>query len=114
MNKRKLARANFMGIILSQGEFVGAVADNAGEKIDQKIFHGRIVVDMERVKYEEAAYVPIPEITSFRDDEGRDRMEEIVRQNYDRIRAEVGRLMEEELDRIKRDPRLSHLMGGNK
>ena len=99
---------------LSQGEFVGAVADNAGEKIDQKIFHGRIVVDMERVKREEAAYVPIPEITSFRDDEGHDRMEEIVRQNYDRIRAEVDRLMEEELDRIKRDPRLSHLMGGNK
>ena len=41
-------------------------------------------------------------------------MEEIVRQNYDRIRAEVDRLMEEELDRIKRDPKLSHLTGGNK
>jgi hypothetical protein len=35
---------------LSQGMFVGAVADNFDEKIDQKIFHCQIVVDNEKVK----------------------------------------------------------------
>ena len=34
---------------LSQGEFVGSVCDNFGEKIEQKIFDCEIVVDNERV-----------------------------------------------------------------
>ena len=37
---------------LSQGMFVGAVADNFGETIDQKIFHAQIVVDNEAVQRE--------------------------------------------------------------
>ena len=50
---------------LSQGMFVGAVADNFGETIEQKIFHAQIVVDNEAVQKETAAYQPIPEISSF-------------------------------------------------
>ena len=53
---------------LSQGMFVGAVADNFGETIEQKIFHAQIVVDNEAVQKETAAYQPIPEISSFLDD----------------------------------------------
>ena len=34
---------------LSQGTFVGAVSDNFGEKIEQKIFHAEIIVDHEKV-----------------------------------------------------------------
>ena len=41
---------------LSQGSFVGAVSDNFGEKIDQKIFHAEIIVDHARVSAEEKAY----------------------------------------------------------
>lgn len=33
---------------LTQGMFVGAVADNFDERIEQKIFHCEIVVDNER------------------------------------------------------------------
>lgn len=52
---------------LSQGMFVGAVADNFGETIEQKIFHAQIVVDNDAVQKETAAYQPIPEISSFLD-----------------------------------------------
>ena len=45
--------------------FVGAVADNFNERIEQKIFHCEIVVDVEKVKREEQAYKPIPVITDF-------------------------------------------------
>ena len=47
---------------LTQGMFVGAVADNYGERIEQKIFHCEIVVDAEKVKREEQAYRPIPSL----------------------------------------------------
>ena len=95
---------------LSQGMFVGSVADNFGEKIDQKIFHARIVVDNGAVARETAAYVPIPEITSFRDETGTDRMDRIVEENYQRIRAEVNRIIQDELKRIKAAPKLKHLI----
>ena len=71
---------------LSQGMFVGAVADNFGEEVRQKVFHAQIVVDSERVKHEEKAYKPLPEIYSFRDEEGRDTMQQEVQDNYRRIK----------------------------
>lgn len=45
---------------LTQGIFVGAVADNFDERIDQKIFHAEIVVDSAKVKAETAEYRKIP------------------------------------------------------
>ena len=95
---------------LSQGMFVGAVADNFGEKIDQKIFHAQIVVDNEAIARETTAYVPIPEITAFRDENGKDCMERIVMENYERIREEVNRIIQKELKRIEADPKLKHLI----
>src|SRR5690606_22410037 len=50
---------------LSQGMFVGAVADNFGEKIDQKIFHAQIVVDTKEVEKEIKNYKPIPQIRTY-------------------------------------------------
>lgn len=95
---------------LSQGMFVGAVADNFGERIEQKIFHARIVVDNEAVARETAAYVPIPEITAFRDENGKDCMERVIMENYERIREEVNRIIQKELKRIQKDPKLKHLI----
>ncbi len=48
---------------LTQGMFVGAVADNFDERINQKIFHAEIVVDSAKVKAETAKYQKIPLIT---------------------------------------------------
>ena len=82
---------------LSQGMFVGAVADNFGETIEQKIFHAQIVVDNEAVQKETAAYQPIPEISSFLDENGNDTMEEQIRANYRQIKQDIVELVENEL-----------------
>ena len=50
---------------LTQGTFVGAVADNFGEEISEKIFNAKIVIDNEAVKAEEAAYQPLPTFYNF-------------------------------------------------
>ena len=95
---------------LTQGMFVGAVADNFDERIEQKIFHAEIVVDTEKVKREEAAYKKIPVITDFTDADGNDRMKEQIQENYNRIKADVKRIVAEELQRIADDPALAHLL----
>ena len=97
---------------LTQGMFVGAVADNYGERIEQKIFHCEIVVDAEKVKREEQAYRPIPVITDFTDADGNDRMKEMIQENYNRIKAEVRQIVADELQRIQSDPELQHLLQG--
>ncbi|EKN13734.1 hypothetical protein C825_001758 [Parabacteroides sp. ASF519] len=98
---------------LSQGMFVGAVADNFGETIEQKIFHAQIVVDNEVVQKETAAYQPIPEISSFLDENGNDTMEEQIRANYRQIKQDIVELVENELIRIENDPELKHLLGNS-
>ena len=85
---------------LSQGWFVGAVADNYDEKIEQKIFHAEIVVDHDRIKKETEKYVPMPVMADFRDPSGEDKMEKIIQANYDRIKAEAAALVQEEMKRI--------------
>ena len=98
---------------LSQGMFVGAVADNFGETIEQKIFHAQIVVDNDAVQKEMAAYQPIPEISSFLDENGNDTMEQQIQANYRQIKQDIVELVENELIRIENDPELKHLLGGD-
>ena len=86
---------------LTQGMFVGAVADNFDERIEQKIFHCEIVVDNERVAAETKAYRKITVITNFVDENGVDRMKEMIKENYDRIKAETKQIVADELQRIK-------------
>mgnify|MGYP004514199395 CR=1 FL=1 len=95
---------------LSQGMFVGAVADSFDQPIEQKIFHCEIVVDSEKVRQEEKAYKPIPIITDFRDENGNDRMKEMIQENYNRIKSEVKQIVTDELQRIQNDPALAHLL----
>ena len=98
---------------LSQGMFVGAVTDNFGETIDQKIFHAQIVVDNDAVQKETAAYQPIPEISSFLDAEGNDTMEQQIQANYRQIKQDIVELVENELIRIENDPELKYLLDNN-
>lgn len=97
---------------LSQGMFVGAVADNFSETIDQKIFHAQIVVDNEAVQRETATYQPIPEISSFLDENGNDTKQQI-QANYLQIKQDIVELVENELIPIENDPVLKYLLGGN-
>ena len=95
---------------LTQGMFVGAVSDNFDERIEQKIFHAEIVIDAEKVRREEKAYKPIPVITDFTDSDGKDSMQETVLENYNRIKTEVKQIIVDELERIKNNPELEHLL----
>ncbi len=95
---------------LTQGMFVGSVSDNFNERIEQKIFHCEIVVDAEKVKREEKAYKPIPVITDFTDEDGKDCMKETVQANYRRIKEEVKQIVADELERIANDDNLKHLL----
>ena len=98
---------------LSQGEFVGAVADNFGDNMSQKMFHARIIVDTEKIKAEEKQYRPIPVLSDFTDENGKDRMAEVIEANYYRIKQEAAQIVEDELRRIAADPKLQHLFKGN-
>ncbi|MFV0268280.1 MAG: conjugal transfer protein MobC [Draconibacterium sp.] len=95
---------------LTQGMFVGAIADNFDERIEQKIFHAEIVVDSEKVKQEERKYQQIPVITNFEDENGMNRMKEQIQHNYNRIKEETKQIIADELDRITNDPALVHLL----
>ena len=95
---------------LSQGTFVGAVSDNFGEKIDQKIFHAEIIVDHAKVSEEEKAYRKIPVINEFKDADGNDIMQQQIDRNYSRIKADVLQIIEDEMERIANDPDLKHLI----
>ena len=95
---------------LTQGMFVGSVSDNFNERIEQKIFHAEIVVDNEKVAAETKAYKPIPVITNFTDENGKDCMRDMIHENYNRIKEEVKQIVKDELARIANDEKLSHLL----
>lgn len=95
---------------LTQGMFVGSVADNFDERIDQKVFHAEVVIDNAKVAAETKAYKPIPQIIDFSDEQGNDTMRQQIQNNYDRIKAECKQIVIDELERIKNDPELAHLL----
>jgi DNA-binding transcriptional regulator YbjK len=99
---------------LTQGMFVGAVSDNFGERIEQKIFHAEIVVDNERVAAETKAYKPIPVIMDFAGEDGRDTMTADIELNYNQIKLDVKQIVATELKRITEDPELQHLIKKDK
>lgn len=95
---------------LSQGMFVGAVADNFDERIEQKIFHAEIVVDNAKIAAETKAYQKIPQIRRFIDEHGNDIMKQEIEANYRQIKRDIADIIALEMERIKNDPALQHLV----
>lgn len=95
---------------LTQGMFVGSISDNFDERIEQKIFHAEIVVDNDSVSKETKAYQKIPQILSFVDANGIDNMKSEIEANYKQIKLDVLQIIEAEMERIKKDPNLQHLI----
>lgn len=95
---------------LTQGIFVGSVSDNFDERIEQKIFHAEIVVDNEKIASETKDYQKIPEILSFINELGEDGMKKDIEANYKQIKRDIVLIIESELERIKNDPDLQHLV----
>ena len=90
--------------------FVGAVSDNFDERIEQKIFHAEIVVNTAKVSAEMKAYQSIPIIAEFTNEDGSDNLRETIEANYKRVKQEVLSLVDSEVERIKNDPTLKHLI----
>lgn len=99
---------------LTQGMFVGAVSDNFDERIEQKIFHAEIVVNTGKVLEEEKSYQRIPDIRSFTDGTGTDRMQRDIEDNYRQVKLDIVNIIDRELNRIKNDPDLEHLLSNQK
>lgn len=95
---------------LTQGMFVGAVSDNFDERIDQKIFHAEIVVDSAKVSAEMKVYQSIPTIADFQNEDGSDNIKETIEANYHKVKQEILSLVDSEIERIKNEPLLSHLI----
>jgi hypothetical protein len=95
---------------LTQGMFVGAVSDNFEERIEQKIFHSEIVVDTQKVAEDEKRYQKIPHIRSFKAKDGKDTMARDIEENYRQIKLDIVNIIDMELQRIKNDPELAHLV----
>lgn len=95
---------------LTLGMFVGSVSDNFDERIEQKIFHAEIVVDNDKVAAETKAYQKIPQILSFVDEQGEDKMKQEIEANYKHIKSDILNIVVSEMERIKNDPNLQHLV----
>ena len=95
---------------LTQGMFIGAVSDNINERIEQKIFHAEIVVDVAKVSAETKAYQPIPVIAEFLNEDGSDSLSETIEANYKCVKQDILSLVASEIERIKNDPNLKHLI----
>ena len=90
--------------------FVGAVSDNFDERIDQKIFHAEIVVDVAKVSAETKAYQPIPIIADFTNENDSDSLQETIEANYRQVKKKVLSLVDAETAHIKADPTLQYLL----
>jgi len=95
---------------LTQGMFVGSVSDNFDERIEQKIFHAEIVVDNDKVAAETKAYQQIPQILSFVNKQGENKMKQEIESNYKQIKSDILNIVVSEIARIKNDPNLQHLV----
>jgi hypothetical protein len=84
---------------LSAGEFVGMVADDPGQKIELKAFHGAILNDHDALQHEQTGYKAIPVV--------REVTPAMIQRNYTQIRQEVEDLVNAEMERIMGDPALA-------
>lgn len=95
---------------LSQGRFVGAVADNFGEVLRQKFFNAQVVVPP-WVRTQEAAFEAIPPLPGLAD-LSPEALAALLEANAVAVRDDVRRVVAGELDRIRRTPELRHLLDG--
>jgi predicted transcriptional regulator len=68
------------------------------------------VVDNSRVAEETKTYQEIPDIMDFVDENGNDRMQWEIENNYRQIKQDIKELIENEMERIKNDDGLKHLV----
>jgi hypothetical protein len=87
---------------LSSGEFVGMVADTPKQPIELKTFCCRIVNDPVALAEEQKRYQELPII--------RDVSQDMLMDNFHRIREDIAQLIDSEITRISNNPLLRHLL----
>ncbi|HEX3935358.1 MAG TPA: YWFCY domain-containing protein, partial [Puia sp.] len=87
---------------LSSGEFVGMVADTPTQLIPIKTFCCRLVNDPAALIAEAASFADLPQV--------RDVSHEALLAHFELIRAEVARIVQTDLDRIRNAPEFAHLV----
>jgi len=83
---------------LRTGEMVGMVVqgeDNATEEFKTSAISGKINLDMNAIKIEEANYPKMPIYYSFKDEAGNDRKNDILMTNFRRINKEVEMIIQD-------------------
>ena len=85
----------------SAGEFAGILADNPDQKLPNKPFHAEILNDHEAIKRETDRYKKTP---------GSKVSDLDIQNNYVTIKNNITLLKEAEIERIRKDPTLSHLL----
>ena len=63
-----------------------------------------------KVSAEMKAYQPIPIIAEFTNEDGSDNLKETIEANYRKVKQEILSLVDSEIDRIKNDSSLQHLI----
>ena len=93
---------------LSQGSFVGSVADNFNQKIKQKTFNGELVVEPAMIaQLQKLTPIPArPEMANYSDEE----ISTMVIQNFKAVKREIKALVSAELERVSNDKSLQHLV----
>ena len=56
------------------------------------------------------AYQPIPIIAEFTNEDGSDNLKETIEANYRKVKQEILPLVDSEIERIKNDSSLQHLI----
>ena len=67
-------------------------------------------MDSTKVSVEMKQYQSIPEINTFRNADGSDSLKETIDANYKYVKQDVLALVKSEIERIKSDPLLKHLI----
>ena len=80
---------------LSQGEFVGLLADNFGQELNRKIFRGVIMPNKDRFHVKE---VPLPKNEKLPNE-----LDDYINLNFRRINDEISILIENELSMLQNE-----------
>lgn len=72
------------------------------------------MVENDKVAAETKAYKKILKILFFVDSHREDKMKQEIEANYRQIKLDIVDVIESELERIKKDPDLQHLVQSNK
>jgi len=87
---------------LSAGEFVGIVADDPEHKIAQKVFHGEMIMDFQKMQKAIAGHSPLPIVRTLSPHELQD--------NFNSIKSDIKKMVSSHLEKMAKSTNLAKLI----